>query len=223
MRVSLKVKLTALISFLVLLVVLVISTLYLSSLTRQALLEVEVKSEYVARGVYNQARSVLAQSRLPTGTNPADFQQLRRFVQKKLAADRGLASQMQSAVGYLLTVYYVAITDTDRNVLIHNDPGETGRPFTPAPPFEDLLGRSVFGQLRAIYGPARFYETVLPLEIAEKPLGDVRVGVSTLFLRNQITPELRAALLLSGLAILFATLTAGLASFRLLRPLEAIS
>jgi hypothetical protein len=49
------------------------------------------------------------------------------------------------------------------------------------------------------------------------------VGVSTIFLRGQITPVLTRALVLSGLAVLFATLTAGLLSYRLLRPLETIS
>jgi signal transduction histidine kinase/HAMP domain-containing protein len=223
MRLSLKAKLTALISFLVLLVVLATSTVYLSSLTRQALTEIESKGEYVANEIYHQARTVLAQSRLPAGANPADFRELRRFVQARLAADAGLASLMESAVGYSPTLYYVTITDTEYQVLIHNDPGEAGRRFAPAPPFGRLIQAGLLRQLRVIYGPARVYEVVLPLEMAGKPLGDVRVGVSTLFLRNQITPDLRAALTLSLLAILLATLSAGLLSFRILRPLETIS
>lgn len=223
MRLSLKAKLTALISFLVMLVVLSTSTLYLSSITRQALAEVEAKGEYVANEIYHHARRVLAQSRMPAGTDPGDFQELRRFVQTTLAADLGLASSLESAIGYSPTLYYVTITDTNREVLIHNDPGEVGRRFPPAAPFSELSRSGLRDQLRVIYGPPRVYETVLPMEIGGRALGDVRVGVSTLFLRNQITPELRAALGLSGLAILLATLSVGLVSFRLLRPLETIS
>ena len=63
----------------------------------------------------------------------------------------------------------------------------------------------------------------LPLELGRRPLGDVRVGVSTLFVRNQLTPELRGALLLSLAAIVLATLFAGIVSYRMLRPLEKIS
>ena len=74
-----------------------------------------------------------------------------------------------------------------------------------------------------IYGPSKVYEVVLPLEIGEQPFGDVRVGVSTLFLGNQITPELHAALTLSFAIIIFTTLSAGLLSYRLLRPLQTIS
>ncbi len=223
MRLSLKAKLTGLISFLVLVVVLASSTLYLASFTRQALAEVESKAEYVANEIYHQARTVLAQSRMPPGKNPEDFEDLRHFVQSKLASDPGLTSLMESVVGYSPTIYYVSITDERHEVLVHNGPGEIGRPFAPAPPFGDFVHAGLVRQLRVIYGAPQVYEVVLPLEMRERPLGDVRVGVSTLFLRDQITPKLGAALALAGLAILFATLSAGLLSFRILRPLETIS
>jgi signal transduction histidine kinase/HAMP domain-containing protein len=223
MRLSLKAKLTALISLLVLLVVLATSTLYISSLTRQALTGVESKGEYVANEIYHQARTALAQSRMPAGSDPADPQVLHHFVQSTLAADPGLASLMESAVGYSPTIYYVTITDTNRRVLVHNDPSEIGQPFLPAPPYSSLAGARLFNQLRIIYGPPQAYEIVLPLDLGGNPLGDVRVGVSTLFLRNQITPDLRSALTLTALAVLLATLSAGVLSYRLLRPLETIS
>jgi PAS domain S-box-containing protein len=223
MRVSLKSKLTALISFLVLVVVLATSTLYISSLTRQALTEIKRRGEYVAYEVYNQSRTVLAQSSMPAGANPADPQELRRFVQDKLNTDPGLASLMDSAVGYSPTIYYIAITDADLNVLLHIDPDEIGQRFSPAKPYDDLMRAGVFHQLRVIYGPAQIYELTLALDMGGKPLGDVRVGVSTLFLRDQITPELRRALTISAVAIFLATVTAAILSFRLLRPLKSIS
>ncbi len=37
-------------------------------------------------------------------------------------------------------------------------------------------------QLRAVYGPPRVYEVTLPLALGAEPLGDVRVGVSTVLL-----------------------------------------
>ena len=223
MGLSLKIKLTALITLLVLLVVLATSTLYLSHLTRQALSEVESRGEYVANEIYHQASTLLSQARMPAGSNPSDFQALRSFVQARFAADAGLTSLLESAVGYSPSIYYAAITDTRRQVMVHNDPGEIGQVMAPAPPFDDLLHAGLLRQLRVIYGPSRVYEVVLPLEIGDKPFGDVRVGVSTLFLGNQITPDLRAALTLSIAIIIFTTLSAGLLSYRLLRPLETIS
>jgi len=223
MRVSLKAKLTGLISLLVLVVVVVTSAVYLSNLTRQALGEVESEGQYVASDVYHQASTILAQSRMPATLDPASPEALRRFVQSKLASDKGLASSMESAVGYSATLNYVAITGEHQEVLTHTDPGEVGRTFSPAPPFSNLLRASLWRELRVFYGPPQVYEIVLPLQMGDRPLGAVRVGVSTLFLRDHITPDLRAALVLSLCAILLATLSAGLVSFRLLRPLETIS
>ncbi len=223
MKVSLKAKLTALISFLVLLVVLATSTLYLSNLVQQALSEIGNRGQYVANEIYSQARDILAQSHMPAGSDPNQYPQLRDFVQSTLVSDAGLNSLLQSAIAYSPTVYYVAITDAERRVMVHDDPNEIGHSFAPAPPFTDLSRASLPRQLRAIYGRPRAYEIVLPLEMAGRPLGAVRVGVSTLFLRDEIDAALRTAVLLSALVIVLATLSAGLVSFRVLRPLETIS
>jgi signal transduction histidine kinase/HAMP domain-containing protein len=223
MRLSLKAKLTALIALLVLVVVMATSALYLASLTRQALAEVGDKGQYVANEMYHQARRVLAQSRIPAGTSPLDAQTLRGLVQEWLSSDPGITSVIESAIGYSPTIYYVTITDTDRRVMVHSDRQLVGQTFTPAPRYDDLMLASLPRQLEVIYGRPRIYELRLPLDLGGSPLGDIRVGVSTLFLRNQITPELKRALALSLFAILLATLSAGLLSYRILRPLETIS
>jgi signal transduction histidine kinase/HAMP domain-containing protein len=223
MRLSLKAKLTGLITGLVLLVVVVTSTVYISNLTRQALLEVQRKGEYVADEVSHQAGTVLAGCRMPQGENPQDLQALRGFVQTCLSSDPGLASLMESPIGYLPVVEYVAITDTNLAILVHSNPEEMGHLLTPAPLYLQLARAGMLRQLRAVYGPPQVYEVILPLALGAQPLGDVRVGVSTVLLRDEISPNLRWALLLSLTAIVFATLSAGVVSFRMLRPLEKIS
>lgn len=222
MKVSLKSKLTALISFLVLLVVLAISSLYLSSLTRQTLEEVRSRGKYVADETYHQAQSVLAQTRIPPDVNPNNPQQINSLVQGTLANDPGLNSLIESAVGYSPTIYYVAVTDAGSEIMVHSDPSEIGQKLAVSQDFDSLMQAGLIHQLRVIYGEPQIYEVVLPLDLGGYPL-TVHVGLSTLFLRHQMTPQMRAAALLSGLAILFATLSAGVLSFRLLRPLETIS
>ncbi len=223
MRLSLKAKLTALTGVIVLLVVVVISAVYLSSLTRDALANVERRGQYVADEVYHQAQTVLAQSHLPPGIKPTDSEAVLQFIQTRLAQDPGLTSTIESAVGYSATTYYVAITDTKGIILVHNDPAEIGTAFSPGTPFSQLLDSSAMQQLRVIYGPQRVYEIGLPIEVGGKPFGKIHVGVSTLFVANQLTPELHRALLLAVLAIIMATAFASLLSFRLLRPLKTIS
>ena len=90
MRISLKSKLTTLISLMVLVVVLATSTVYLGSLTRQALLDVKAKGEFVANLTYQHARTALAGAMVPAGVDVNNPQDLRRFVSEKLAADAGL-------------------------------------------------------------------------------------------------------------------------------------
>jgi signal transduction histidine kinase/HAMP domain-containing protein len=223
MRASLKAKLTVLITFLVLFVVLTISSLYLSNLNRLILEEVENKAQYLANEIYHEASTVLAQSRMPMGKDPVDFEELRRFVQTRLVSDAGLTAIMDSAIGYSPTIYYVCITDERGEVLIHDDPGVIGTSLGVAPLFRYLIRMGLFRQLRVIYGRPEVYEVVLPLSMAGKPLGDVRVGVSTLFLRDRITPALHDALVFTVLAVLLATVSAGLVSYRTLRPLDSIS
>src|SRR5439155_20761197 len=118
MKISLKTKLTALISFLVLLVVLATSTLFISSFSRLTILAVESRGDSIAQEVYVQARAALEGSRMPSGTD------LRDFVQKKLASDTRVTSLLQSAVAYLPTIYYFIITDTQNRIMVHNDVGE---------------------------------------------------------------------------------------------------
>ncbi|MFZ0960524.1 MAG: ATP-binding protein [Terriglobia bacterium] len=223
MRLSLKAKLTALITVLVLLVVVMTSTVYLSNLTRQALLEVQSKGEYVAWEVSHQAGTVLPHCHMAQGENPRDLLALQTFVQTCLSSDPGLNSLMESAVGYLHAVDYVAITDTNLVALVHSNPDEVNHPLTPSPRYSQLVQAGLLDQFRVVYGPERVYEVTLPLALGVQPLGDVRVGVSTVLLRGEISPNLRAALLLSLMAIVFATLSAGVVSFRMLRPLEKIS
>jgi signal transduction histidine kinase len=223
MRLSLKAKLTALITLLVLLVVVATSTVHISNLTRQALLDVQSKGEYVADEVSHQAGAALAGSRMPEGENPQDLKAVRNVVQSELVTDPGLKSLMESAVGYLPVVDYVAITDTNLSVLAHSDPNEVGQHFVPGWPYSDLVKTTLIHQLRLVFGPPRIYEVTLPLAIGPKPLGDVRIGVSTILLRGEIWPNLRAALVLSLTAILIATFSAAIVSYRVLRPLENIS
>jgi signal transduction histidine kinase len=223
MRLSLKAKLTALITGLVLLVVVATSTVYISNLTRQALREVQSKGEYVALEVSHQAGAALSGCRMPQGESPEDPGALRSFVQMCLSSDPGLTSQIESALAYSPIVDYVAITDTNLAVLVHDNSEEVGHHLTPAPPLSQIVRAGMARQLRTVFGPPRIYEVTLPLALGGKPLGDVRVGVSTVLLRGEISPNLRAALWLSFLIIVFATLSAGVVSFRMLRPLENIA
>ncbi|MGH9432650.1 MAG: histidine kinase dimerization/phospho-acceptor domain-containing protein, partial [Terriglobia bacterium] len=223
MRIGLKVKLTALISLLVLLVILATSTIFVANFVHEALEQVQQKAAYILNETYTRARVVVAETRIPSNLDPSNRPAVRQFIYSGLTQDDGLRSLMESAEAYSTVIDYVAITNEQGVVLAHNDPGEVGQQLTPAPPLNGLLHAGLYRQLRALYGPPGVYEDVLPLRMGKRPFGDVRVGISTVFLRDQVAPHLRGALELSLLVILLATASAALLSFRVLRPIATIS
>ncbi|HUI40702.1 MAG TPA: ATP-binding protein [Terriglobia bacterium] len=222
MSLSLKAKLTALISCLVLGVVVATAALYWSLLIHHAFADVSNRGQDVAHQVYEQSRAVLANARLPAGMNPNDPAQLISFAQSALTADPSLLSSVESMTASFPGVEYVALTASDMKVILHNDPYQAGYPLPLAPPFSAVAKAGLWRQLKTVYGPQQIYEVVLPLKFGAAPL-TVRVGVSTVLLGELVKPELNQALWVSVAAVLVSTLTAGLLSFLLLRPLESIS
>ncbi len=223
MRVSLKAKLTALISALVLVVVVVTSGLYCLGLVEHTLDDVASHAQDLTRQVYDQSRESLAQAHMPVGMDPNDPSQLRKFAQDALNSDRELVSSVQSANTYSQSFEYVGITDDAGNVVLHSDPTQVGKQLPAGTPFEVLQKAGLYRQLRAFYRAApHIYEVDFPLKLGALPL-DVRVGISTVFLGRTLKPQLKNALAVSIVAILLSTITAGLLSFLVLRPLQSIS
>lgn len=223
MKVSLKVKLTALISILVLAVMVAMSALYLLNFERRTLEEVERTSEYVRQEAFSRAREAVAGTRIPPYINPADFDAMRSFVQVRLSRDEGLQSLMQSALSSYPSIGYVALTGPGRIILADSDPAAIGKRLAPAPPFSALVHAGFIRELRLIYGPPQTYEIDLPLEMSGRPFGDVRVGVYNVLLAAEVTPRLKSTAKLLGILVVLATVTAGLLSLGVLRPLAKIS
>ena len=74
-----------------------------------------------------------------------------------------------------------------------------------------------------VYHPPTVYDIRMPLQLDNAPFGNIRVGVSTLFLRNELTPRLQRAVIFSGLSILLSVFVAALLSHIALGPLERLS
>jgi signal transduction histidine kinase len=66
----------------------------------------------------------------------------------------------------------------------------------------------VIGQTQRILGPQRLYEEVVELRSPTSAFGEVRVGISTALLREQLLESLRAGLWVMGIALLLAVLVA---------------
>lgn len=222
MRLSLKTKLTLLISALVLLVVVAISGLYCWALVHYTLNDVAIHAQDLTRQVYDQSREAIEQARMPAGTDPNDPVQLRQFAKNVLSNDHDLVSFLQNANTYSESIEYVSITDNTGYVVLHNDPAQVGHNLPPTQSFGRLRGARLYRQIENLYGPPKIYDVDFPLKFGVLPL-DVRVGISTAFLGTALRPELGTAFLASLLVIVLSTITAGVVSFLVLRPLRSIA
>jgi PAS domain S-box-containing protein len=126
-------------------------------------------------------------------------------------------------VGSFPAIYDAAILDSDGKALLHTDPNLVGTKVTDRPDFSTLESARIRQQLRMIYNPPTVYEVRMPLLLNGSVFGDIRVGVSTVFVRNELTPQLKRAVKLSALAILCSLLLAALLAHIALGPLEHIS
>jgi PAS domain S-box-containing protein len=225
MRLSLKTKFTLAISLLVLAVVAVVSGLYLGQLTKQVLRQSEDRATLVARQVFFACRSALLDAaergEAPTSPSAAD---LREYVRRALDNSSALNSLLESAVGYTATIYEITITDQNGIVLISSDAGLRGQKLAARPDISSLVHKQGFFQeLRTLYGPPQVYEYRYPFDLNQSKFGDIRIGMSSALIRDEISPILKKAGYYALGSVLLSTFLAFLVTRVSLAPIDRIS
>jgi len=224
MRLSLKTKFTLATSLLVLAVVTGVSGLYIARLTRQVLRQADDRASFVALQVYdacNQALKDAAQrDEAPASTSPQD---LRAYAQKAFDDSSTLNTLIESAVAYSPTVYEITISDKDGIVLVSSDASLRGQKVAKRPPVGSLVSARFFEQLRTLYGPPQTYEFSYPFLLGAEHFGDIRIGLSSVFIRNEISPGLRSAGWYALGSVLLSTFLAFAVSTVSLAPIDRIS
>ncbi|MGD0955298.1 MAG: ATP-binding protein [Candidatus Acidiferrales bacterium] len=224
MRLSLKTKLTLATSLLVLAVVALVSSLYLGRLMRQTLRQASDNAGFVAQQVYaacgNALKEATERGEAPASLEPAD---LRGYVRRAFDNSSTLNSLIESDVGISPTIYEITISDKDGVVLISSDASLRDQKIGARPPVSALVRAGFFQQLRELYGPPQIYEFSLPFRLGTVPFGDIRVGLSSALIRDQISPGLQSAGMWALGAVLLSTLFAFVVSRIALAPIERIS
>ncbi len=221
-RVRLKTKLVLAITSMVVALVITLSWIYVSQLVRQRIQQSYEGADFVAHQVLGSARQALEIDLESTKIDMTDPKQVHAIVEEILQADPGLSSLLQSVVGYSPTIYDVAIVGQDGRALVHTDATLIDKQMPPRPDLEQLRDGRFLDQVDAVYGPPRVYEVRLPVQQNGTPFGVIRVGVSTVFLKGELQPQLNRALLYSSISILISLLLAAGLSNVALRPLESI-
>ena len=221
-RIRLKTKLVIAISAMVFGLVATLSYLYVSQFVRQRIREAYSSGDFVARQVRDAARDAVAVDLRNTDIDPADSEKIRKVIADSLQTDPGVSTLLQSIVGYSLIIYDVGLYDHDDHVLVHTDVSLLDKAVHPREDFSRVRDGNFFRQIEVVYGKPEVYDIHLPIQRDGKPFGDIRIGISTVFLKSELRPQLNRALTFSILAVLVSFLLAAGLSNVALRPLEAI-
>ncbi|MGE0405746.1 MAG: PAS domain-containing sensor histidine kinase [Candidatus Korobacteraceae bacterium] len=223
MRLRLKTKLVVAITAMVVALVSILSGVYIAQLLRQRMNEARDSALFVAHQIYHGTRQALDTGLTDPALDPADPAALNETIRRTLQTDRGLSSLLQSIVGYSPIIYDASISEPSGRALLHTDPMLLGARLRQRTDFADVLQAPVWDQIRIVYGAPKVYEVRLPLNQNGQPFGSIRVGLSTVFLKKELEPQVNRTMMFAAISILVSFMLAALLSAFALRPLEAIS
>jgi signal transduction histidine kinase len=208
MRVGIKAKQVLSVTSIVGAVVVVLTLLYLTTLARIALGESRSRAELLSKAIYQRASEVVV--------GGADAYQA-------LRADPGLRSILESALCCAGSVTFAAIADQHGVAVAHSDTALEDKPMRRGDDLLAVTSRSALSQLIAIYtGAGRNLELTQPLLLGSREFGSIRIGVSTLLIRQDLDPSLASGVATGLAALSVAVAVAMFLAQLLLRPIHVI-
>ena len=207
MRLGIKGKQVLGVTSIVGVVVMGVSVLHLSRLAAVSTDESHARAELLANAIYHRARDLVAD-----GVDPF----------KVVRTDPGLRSVLESSL-YSKNVTFAAIVDADGLAVAHTDPLLEWQLLPAGGDLKELVARPPLSQLIAIYtSEGRNLELREPLLLGDTEIGAIRVGVSTLLIRQDLDASLGTAVVIAGAALGVSVLVATLLAQWLLRPIHVI-
>ncbi len=198
------------------------SWVYLSQLLRQRLLWADETASQLTNQL-EYAASKAVPDLTSTRVNTENPKAMRVAITNYLQTDPNLNDMLESVVGNSRIIYDAAIIDPSGVAILDTNPALNGKPIPDRVPLRVLRDASFRRQLRLIYAPGSVYDVSIGVELDGQTFGSVRVGVSTVFLRNELTPKLQQAAFFSVLAIFCSLVLAAVVSNVALGPLKVIS
>jgi signal transduction histidine kinase len=219
----LKTKLVFAITAMVVAIVATLSTLYITELVHQRIQEAYEVSHNIGLQLYSVSKGAFSVDLTSTKMDPNDPAQVELAWQEVLQTDWEINALLDSVSGDTRLIYDAAIVDAKGKAVLHTSALLLGKVLEPRPDFDSFAHAGIRKQIQAIYGPAQIFDARIPLIRDNRPFGEVRIGVATTLLKDELRPLLKNALELSGAAILICLIVAAAVSNLALRPLAAIS
>lgn len=203
--------------------VVLFSWVYLSQLLKQRLMWADETAWQLTNQLeYAASKAVpdLTSTRVDTA-NPKVF---RAAISNFLQTDPNLNAMLESQVGNSHIIYDAAVIDPSGVAILDTLPVLNGKPAPTRAPLSLLRDAGFRRQLRMLYGqPSTVYDVSIGLDMGGQAFGSIRVGVSTVFLRSELTPRLQQAGFFSVLAVFCSLVLASVISNVALGPLKTIA
>jgi signal transduction histidine kinase len=208
MRLSIKAKQIAAVTTIVGLAVVMLSAVHVARLARVVLHESEARGQLLANAIFHRAREVVV-----TGAGDP---------YAALAADPGLRAILESSI-YGESVTGASILDTQGVVRASSDPTQEGKAYPPQEDLASLINADSLDQLRTIYArDGRTLEVRQQMVLGDQPFGSIRIGVSTVLMRQELDASLRPAVNIALASLLIAVMVAAVLAQLFLRPINVI-
>jgi signal transduction histidine kinase len=210
------------ITFMVTVMVTAFSYLYITQILRQ-----RITNAYESASRLTQQLAYFAENDLPdlssTPIDTNDPAAVRRALAAYLPMDTNLLNNLESEVALWPFIYDASVVDANGKALLHTNPQLLGKQVAPRPEFYAVTAARAWEQFRLVYRPATVYDVSFPLQLNGAPFGTIHTGVSTVFLKSEITPRLLHAMYFSIASIFASLLLAAGVSNLALGPLKEIS
>ena len=207
MHLGIKAKQIGGVTLIVGLAVVALSVLHVTSVARVLLRETWARGDLLADTIFLRAEGVVAGQADPWAA---------------ITADGGLRTILRSS-GLASNVTYAAICNVDDVAVAAWLPDLEGKRLARAGELDDLIRAHSLEQLVGIYSSgAATLEVRKPLLFGEATFGTIRIGVSTLLVRQELNKELRLVGIASLVALLIAVVVSASFAQLILRPIHVI-
>jgi signal transduction histidine kinase len=206
MALSIKQKQVLGVTSIVVLVVLVLSGMQLTTLTRTLLEQSRGRAELIAMSIGHSVSELAV-------TEETAYQELRR--------DAGVQTALETAL-YSDDVVYAAILDREGTVIAHSNRARVGERLPEGDDLRVLAEASALAQLQAVYQTERMLEWRQPLLLGDRPIAEIRVALSTLLARETLDSSLEPAALAALAALAGAIFVAVVLAQVVVRPIHVI-
>src|SRR6266478_2261647 len=209
-------------TFMVTVMVSAFSYLYISQVLRLRATNVYDNASYLTQQLAYAATNAVPD----LGSTPVDTgkpEAVRVALTEYLQTDVNLNSMLESVVGNWPFIYDASVVDVRGRALLNTNPKLVGKLVAERPDFRQVITARFRQQLQLVYGPHTVYNVSFPLQLNGQPFGTIRIGVSTAFLKDELTPRLMHALYFSIASIFGSLVLAAGISNLALGPLKEIS